>query len=75
MALSGKSLFDLSDDENDFNADDKSTTATAATNYVETEQIIKEVKATSDNFQPYKRRKCRAILELESIRNDDSNII
>lgn len=71
MALSGKSLFDLSDDENDFNADDNSTTATAATNYVETEQIIKEVKATSDNFQPYKRRKCRAILELESVRNDD----
>ena len=68
MALSGKSLFDLSDDENDFNADDKIT----STNYVETEQIIKEVKATSDNLQPYKRKKCRAILELESVRNNDS---
>merc|ERR1712200_197185 len=67
-ALSGKSLFDLSDDENDFNADDKIT----STNYVETEQIIKEGKATSDNLQPYKRKKCRAILELESVRNNDS---
>jgi len=63
-----KSLFDLSDDENDFDTG-------ITTNYVESEQINKEenngnkVKATSDNIQHYKRNKCRAVLEIESLRN------